>query len=227
MSCFSLRLSLRLCAFARNYFLTALGILVLLCIDAHANVPARVTISIVTPGEAKVEAELSAPARSWSFRNAYAGALSFAERVKDFRASGASVQDAGAKKIASGEFRSEHDATRIAYTVDLSTASAADVPHTSWLTGGRGFLMFADLIPGDIESLAAEFKLPSGWMIESSLSPDKDGRYDVLEPEKAVFIVGNSLRKTSNTNLELVVNGTWPFKDNKAFDAATQVMKHY
>ena len=164
---------------------------------------------------------MSSAARSWSFRNAYAGALGFAERVKNFRAAGE------VKKIASGEFRSDQDATRISYTVDLSSANAADVPHISWLTASRGFFMFADLIPRDIEHLSAEFKLPSGWMIESSLSPDKDGRYEVLEPEKAVFIVGDSLRKTSNTNLELVATGTWPFKDNKALDAATQVIKQY
>ena len=187
-------------------------------LNVHAKT--RVTISVVTPGEVKVEAELTVPARSWSFRNAYAGALGFAERVKDFRAT-------GAKKIASGEFRSDQDATRITYTIDLSSATAADVPHVSWLTAGHGFLMFADLIPRDIESLSAEFKLPPGWTIESSIPPDKDGSYEVLEPEKAVFIVGNSLRKTSNTNLELVVSGTWPFKDNKALDAATQVMKQY
>ena len=196
-------------------------------IAVQASTPAKVTISVVTSGEVKVEAELSAPARSWSFRNAYAGMLGFAERVKDFRATGASGQDAGAKKIASGEFRSERDATRIAYLVDLSSTGIADVPHISWLTSGRGFLMFADLIPRDIESLSVEFNLPSGWMVESSIPPDKDSRYEVPEPEKAVFIVGNSLRKTSNTNLELVVNGTWPFKENKAFDAATQVMKQY
>ena len=208
---------MRLCAFA--------GILCVAAINAQATV--TVTISVEGPGQVKVEAELSAPTRSWSFRNAYAGALGFAERVKDFRATGASGQDAGAKKIASGEFRSERDATRIAYTVDLSSASAVDVPHISWLTGGRGFLMFADLIPRDIEKLSAEFKLPFGWMVESSISPDKNGNYEVLEPEKAVFIAGNSLRKTSNTNLELVVSGTWPFKDEKTFDAATQVMKQY
>lgn len=224
----SLRLRLYLCAFARNFFIVLLFIRV---IDAHASVPARVTISVVTPGQVKVEAELVAPTRSWSFRNAYAGALGFAERVKDFRATGVSGQDAGVKKIASGEFRTERDATRISYTVDLSAASAADVPHISWLTSGQGFLMFADLIPRDIESLATAFKLPFGWTIESSISPDKDGRYEVTEPEDAVFIVGMSLRKTSNTigamPLDFVVSGTWPFKDNKAFDAATQVMKHY
>jgi len=184
-------------------------------------------ISVDTSGQAKVEAELSAPARSWSFRNAYAGALGFAERVKDFRATSDSDQDAGVKKSASGEYRSERDATRIAYTVDLSQLGAAEVPHTSWLAAGHGFLMFADLIPRDIETLSAEFKLPSGWMIDSSLAPDKDGRYEVLEPEKAVFILGNTLRKTSNANLELAVSGTWPFKDDKVFDAATQVMKYY
>jgi peptidase M1-like protein len=181
-----------------------------------------VTISIDSPSQVKVEAELSAPSRSWSFRNAYAGALGFAERVNDFRADGA-----GARKIASGEYRSERDATRITYTLDLSATTAAEVPHISWLTVGRGFLMFADLIPRDIENLSAEFKLPYGWMVESSISPDKDSRYEVAEPENAVFIVGNSLRKTSNTNLELVVSGIWAFKDAKALDAATQVMKQY
>ena len=220
----SLRLCAYLCAFARNFFIVWLFIRV---IDVHASVPARVVISVDSPSQVKVEAELPAPARSWSFRNAYAGALGFAERVKDFGAIGGSGEDAGAKKIASGEYRSERDATRITYTLDLSSTSAAEAPHISWLTVGRGFLMFADLIPRDIEKLSAEFKLPYGWMVESSISPGKDARYDVPEPENAVFIVGNSLRKTSNTNLELVVSGLWAFKDAEALDAATQVMKQH
>ena len=210
----------------RNLFIAFLFIHI---VDAHASVPARVTISVGV--QATVEAELPAPARSWSFRNAYAGALGFAERVKDFRATGPSGQDAGAKKIATGEFRSGRDATRITYTVDLATASAADVPHISWFTSERGFLMFADLIPRDIESVSAEFKLPFGWTIESSLSPDKVGRYEVPEPEDAVFLVGTALRKTSDTisgmPLDFVISGAWPFKEKRAFNAATQIMKQY
>jgi hypothetical protein len=170
--------------------------------------------------------ELSAPARSWSFRNAYAGALGFAERVNDFHIRDTSA-DLGVIKSASGEYRSVNDAGRIAYAVDLSNTSAADVPHISWLTNDRGFLMFADLLPRDIENLSVGFELPAGWTIESSISPNKEGRYEVVEPEKAVFVVGNSLHKTSHTNLELVVSGTWPFKDNQALDAAMQVMKRY
>jgi hypothetical protein len=212
------------CSFARNFFIILLFLRVT---DAYASGPARVTISIDSPTQVTVEAELPVPTRSWSFRNAYAGALGFAERVKDFRAGEGSGQDAGAKKIASGEFRAERDASRILYTLDLSSATGAEVPHISWLTVGRGFLMFADLIPRDIENLSAEFKLPFGWMVESSISSDKNSRYDVSDPENAVFIVGSSLHKTSNTNLALVVSGMWAFKDAKALDAATQVIKQY
>ena len=181
--------------------------------------------------------------RSWSFRNAYASALGMAERIKDFRAIGSDGKDAQTKKSAAGEFRSELDATKITYAVDLSVASAADVPHISWLNAGGGFLMFADLIPRDIDSLSAEFKLPFGSTLESALSPDKDGRYEVPQPEDAVFLVGNtrvnslqnplgnSLHKKSDTvdgmAVDLVVTGTWPFKDDKAFEAATQIMKQY
>ena len=224
--CSSLRFSLRLCAFARNLFFVFLFIQV---IDAHASTPARVVISVDASGQAKVEAELSAPARSWSFLNAYAGALGFAERVKEFRATSESGQDAAAKKIASGEYRSERDATRITYTVDLSQVSASEVPHVSWLAAGNGFLMFADLIPRDIETLTADFKLPFGWGLESSVIPDRDNHYGVADPEKAVFVVGTALRETlaGDSSLHVVVSGTWPFKIAQVFYAATEVMKYY
>jgi hypothetical protein len=222
----SLRLRSCLCAFARNFFIVLLFVPT---VAVWASTPAKITISVVTAGDVKVEAELPAPARSWSFRNAYAGALGFAERVKDFRATNASGQDAGVKKSASGEYRSERDATRIAYTVDLSQANVTEVPHVSWLVPGRGFLMFADLIPGDIETLSAEFKLPFGWTLESSVLPDKDSHYAVLDPESAVFVVGNTLREiiAGDSSLHLVVSGAWPFKDAKVFSAATEVLKYY
>src|SRR5438045_6057908 len=101
--------SLRLCAFAGNCFV------ILLCVGtagAQAKLRSRATISIAWPAAVKVDAELLSPTRSWSFRNAYAGVLGIAERVSDFRA-----QDMVVKKIATGEFRSDLDATRISYTV--------------------------------------------------------------------------------------------------------------
>ncbi|HJS23402.1 MAG TPA: hypothetical protein VJ751_03465 [Pyrinomonadaceae bacterium] len=184
-----------------------------------------------TPGEVQIEAELPAPTRSWSFRNAYAGVLGMAERVGGFRATGTAGQDALVKKSAAGEFRSELDANRITYTVKLSEPRTTDVPYVSWLAEDRGFLMLADLIPQDIETLSAEFKLPTGWTIESSIVSDSNGRYTIFEPQKAVFLSGRSLRKTSNTldgmALDVVLSGKWPFKEAEALTVASTVLQKY
>src|SRR5215208_6956514 len=55
----------------------------LACVDVRAGVPSRVTISVPASGELRVEAELTTPQRSWSFRNAYAGILGIAERIEN------------------------------------------------------------------------------------------------------------------------------------------------
>ena len=223
------RLSLRLCAFAGNC------LVILLCagmLKAQDNPQSRLTLSVPATGVIKVEAELSAPGRSWSFRNAYASALGLAERVEDFRAFEASGQDARVKKSAVGEFRSELDATRISYTVKLSEPRPEHLPHVSWLDGDRGILMFADLVPIDIEKLSCKFTLPTGWSVESAVAPDANGQYQVSDPLKAVFLVGSLLRKRSNTVngmlLDTVVSGMWGFKDEDAWKTAAKVMqKHF
>jgi len=215
--------SLRLCAFAGNCFV------ILLCVStagAQAKLQSRVTISIASPSTIKVDAELLSPTRSWSFRNAYAGVLGIAERVSDFRA-----HDVAVRKIASGEFRSDLGATRISYTVKLSEPHPLDVSHLSWLVGDRGILMFADLIPIDLETLSVSFILPTGWMIESSITRDANGGYEVAEPEKAVFLVGRSLRRTTKTiddmTFDSLLSGTWPFKDSDVLRSAAPVIKRY
>lgn len=204
-------------------------LLVLLCAGvgaAQRTVHSRVKISLADPGQINVEVELSTPGRAWSFRNAYAGVLGIAERIEDFRAVDAVVEHAAA-----GEFRSDREAGGISYKVKLSTPTLPAVSHLSWLVEDRGFLMFADLIPREVHSLSAAFVLPAGWKVESSLSPDANGRYEVASPEKAVFFVGNSVRKTSNTidgmQLDLVLSGVWKFKDADALRTAGRVIKKY
>ena len=203
--------------------------MILLCAGVGAakqTVHGRVKITLGAPSEINVEAELSTPVRSWSFRNAYAGVLGIAERIENFRA-----VDAVVEKAAAGEFRSDREAGRISYTVKLPKPTLAAVSHLSWLVDDRGFLMFADLIPREVHSLSAAFVLPEGWKVESSFSPDADGRYEVASPEKAIFFVGNSVRKTSNTidgmQLNLVLSGVWKFKEGAALQTAGKVMKKY
>jgi hypothetical protein len=201
----------------------------LLSIVAFAG--ARVSISIPATGHLTVDAEFSTTTRSWSFRNAYAGALGIAERIEEFRAFGFAGRDARVSKSAAGEFRSELDATRISYTVRLSDPRPSDVPYVSWLAADQGLVMFADLLPLEMESVSVEFKLPSGWSVESSVSSDANGRYEVKKPQKAVFLIGSSLQKRADIVdgmvLHTVLSGTWRFKDKDASKAATRVMGKY
>jgi len=213
-----LRFALRLCAFALLLFSGNM--------HAHAKVRDLVTISITKPDEIKVEAELSTPMRSWSFRNAYAGVLGIAERVQSFQAA-----DAVVEKAATGEFRSDRTASRISYTVKLPKPTLADVTHFTWIAGDHGLLMFADLIPLEIQSVSAAFVLPHEWSVESPFSRGNNGRHEVEQPEKAVFFVGRALRKSSNTvagmPLDVVLSGKWPFTERDALDPATTVMQKY
>jgi len=215
----SLRLSLRLCAFAGEIIFLLLCLFVL---NGSTNANTRVTISLLSPGHVAVRADLDSPSNSWSFRNAYAGVLGIAERADDFRAITRSGQDARAKKIATGEFRSDLEATRITYNVRLSEIDAASVSHVSWLTSDYGVLMLADLLPQDFTDPSIDFTLPAGWQVKTS---------DTRPDEKAVFLVARSLRKTSTTvdqtPLDLVVSGAWQFKDSEALKAAGKVLKKY
>jgi len=208
-------------------FLTCSFFFLLTLVSANiVTAQSRVTISVNDPGQIKVDAELSRPINSWSFRNAYAGVLGIAERIEDFRA-----VDADVRKAAVGEYRSERESSRISYTVKLPKPTLADVSHVTWLTDDRGVLMLADLLPIEVHSLSATFVLPESWTVESSFSRDANGRYEVAEPEKAVLCIGRALRKSS-TNvqgmpLDIVLSGNWPFKERDVSDRATRVMEKY
>jgi hypothetical protein len=197
-------------------------------VSAQAKLRSYVEISISSPGQIKIVAQLSEPVNSWSFRNAYAGVLGVAERIEDFRA-----VDANVRKAATGEFRSDRKASRISYTVKLPTPTLADVSHFSWLGEDRGFLMFADLIPVEVVGVSAQLILPVGWHAESSSPRNVDEIYEVSEPEKAVFYVGRDgdLRESSTTvegmPLDVVLSGKWSFKDRDALESATSVMQRY
>ena len=208
-------LPFRLCVFA--------GVLFVCVFSVQASDPARVTITMLTPGEVRIEAQSSTPASTWSFRNAYAGILGIAERIGDFRATTSSEQDADVKKIATGEFRSELPANKIDYRVNVSRAGAADVSHVSWIVGDYGLLMLGDLLPREFTSVSVRFELPPGWSVASSSSGDV--------AEEAVFFVGRSFRQAGKNvegvKVTTLLGGTWPFKDRDALSAASKVMTNY
>jgi len=190
-----------------------------------------VKISVSSPAEIRIRIESLSPGSEWSFRNAYAGVLGLAERVEQFRALGPTGADLNAKKIATGEFRSNAGAETIEYVVKLPPPGAPDVAHVSWIAGESGFLMLADLLPELLPDVVVELTLPSGWTAQSVYEADKNGKIHVLQPEKTVFLIGRTLRKQSKRvgggMLNFVVDGSWPFKDAVVLKAATKVLEKY
>jgi hypothetical protein len=197
---------------------------------SQAIVTQSVTIKLSLPGKVQIEAQSSTPANSWSFRNTYAGILGIAERIEDFRAITASDQDAGGKKIATGEFRSDQPASKITYRVNVSKPTAADVSHVSWIGGDYGLLMLADLLPQDFTSVSIRFELPGGWGVDGANSADAD-LHQVVAPERAIFLIGRSFHKAQgsvdNIPVTTLVGGSWRFKERDALSSATKVMKSY
>lgn len=203
---------------------------ILICLAQGASAQNRLTISIPTSGEVKIEAEFP-PAQSWSFRNSYANTLGLAERVDKFQAFDDSNYSTPVKKIVAGVFQTELPASKISYSVKLATPVSSGLSHVSWLTDDRGYLMLADLLPTNFESLAVRFNLPAGWSAESSIAPDDSGAFQVTEPVTSVFFVGRSLRKVSTnvegTKFDVVLSGKWSFKDSDALKTAAKVMERY
>ena len=222
-------LPLRLCAFAREILSSACAVVAIMClpaVTAFANGQQTVTINVSPSGQVRIEANAESPAKSWSFRNSYAGILGIAERIDDFRAVTSSEQDAKARKIATGEFRSELDAGKISYRVNVSKPAAGDVSHVSWIAGDYGLLMLADLLPEDFKSVSVRFELPAGWSVASGDSGNTN-----FDAEKAIFFVGRSFRQAGKSvegmRVTAVLGGTWPFKDRDVLSAATKVVKNY
>lgn len=190
-----------------------------------------VKIAVSSPAEVKIRIESISLGREWSFRNAYAGVLGLAERIEQFRAFAPDGSDLNAKKIATGEFRSNGIATTIDYVVKLPPPGAANVAHVSWIAGESGLLMLVDLLPQRLPGVVVEFSLPAGWTAQSVYEADKDGKHNVLLPEETVFLIGRTLRKqgkrVAGGAFNFVVDGSWPFKDAVVLKAATKVLEEY
>ena len=199
-------------------------------LDAQASTP-RVRVSLAIPSEIKIEVDGLEPASSWSFLNAYAGAIGLGERIENFQAlrSGQSVTVA---KVASGEFRSDAPADLVRYVVQTAS-HLAYLPYVSGLTEDQGVLLPADLLPESLSNteLAIQFDLPEGWRVESSLSPEGSNRYRVRRPERSAFLAGPGLRvenkSVKGVPMRVVIMGQWPFGDKTVLKTASDVLEQY
>lgn len=170
------------------------------------------------------------PARSWSFRNTYGNIVGLSDRIQNVRGSDAQGVTVPLVRDAPGEFRSTQDLTEISYEVNLTRPlRLADLSRVSWLDAELGLLMLGDLLPQQSnKSIDLILDLPHSWDSASSISATAIGRYRVENAEKAVFVVGKSVRqkrvRLRSAGFTFITIGSWPFSDSAAVKVAEKLI---
>jgi hypothetical protein len=197
----------------------------------------EVTIEILPESNA-VSVQVSGEAlKTWSFRDAYAGAIGLGRRVRNFQALDTPGARNSVRELAPGHFELGAHASSVSYEVNLSPPSrASDAAFVSWLTKERGILRLSDLLPvRSVQpgSVARDVQLrinkPAGWAEYSDNEVTALRAYQYSDPDAAIIIVGKnvrrSVRNTSGHLFKLLVEGAWAFSDEEAMDTLLKVIR--
>ena len=213
----------------------SIAFLCLLCLAHVASARAlevKITVASVNPARVRVEGRRDEASTAWSFLNTYAGATNLAERIENltlYDESGATVV---ARKLAPGEFTTERPATRFAYELKLDPpAFVSDTSHVSWLAADHGLLMLGDILPLTQNGAQVELSLPVGWRASTVETNKAEGKFDVTDAARAVFLVGRNVaerrERVGGMTFTLATVGDWAFGEGEAADAATDILKNY
>lgn len=192
----------------------------------------KISVSSVAPPRVRVEGARTNGARAWSFLNAYAGVIGLGERVDNLSLADAGGQAVGVRKLAPGEYEAEREAARFSYDVKLDPPPRpGDAAHVSWLTGERGLLMLADLLPSPLGEAKVRLDLPAGWAVSSAESLNASRQYEIADAGKAVFLIGRdvSSRTARRGAMEYasVMTGAWAFDGDEAARTVDDILKDY
>lgn len=196
----------------------------------------RMEVVPSTPGRLLIEAS-GPPSSTWSFPDSYGGALGLASRVEKFQLFDSQDREISVRKLAPGQFASDHPATKFKYEMQISPpARASDAALVSWLDSDRGVLMIGDLLPAfqphrpDYRSrISVRLELPSGWVAHSTEAKNSSGEFDVADADRALIAIGRKLRASTRPILDksftFVTDEQWAFADYEALDLAVRVLR--
>jgi predicted metalloprotease with PDZ domain len=198
---------------------------------------ARIVVTSLEPASIRVDVELPGATSVLSFRNTYGGVLGLGERIEKVATSSAGGEAIPARKLAPGEFQTVEDFTRVSYAVSLAEPSRpVQMSHVSWLNRDQGLLMLADLLPQSAKSSGnssaqIQLDIPPGWTVASNVKKEGIGRYSTDDLDKAVFLIGSSLRaksqKIGSTSVSIVTSSQWPFSDADVLKIAGKIIEGY
>jgi len=204
----------------------------------------RIEIRLVPESSRVIIEGRCLPTKVWSFPDSYGGILGLGGRVEGLRLFDSAVTEISYRQIAPGQFASAAAASRFQYEVRLTPSIAAsDAAKISWLNVERGLLMLNDLLPipsPDITRVTAfgrpgtnrvtiQFRLPTGWAIQSNENQTQESDFEVTDFNHAVFVAGSHLRVSRTTvsgmAFSLIADGDWAFTDSEASELAAKVLK--
>ncbi|MFY9622655.1 MAG: hypothetical protein WAM70_11705 [Pyrinomonadaceae bacterium] len=199
----------------------------------------EVTIEILPESNA-VRVEISGvPQKTWSFRDAYAGAIGLGRRVRKFQSLDTPGARNSVRELAPGHFELGASASSVSYEVDLSPPSrAADAAFVSWLAKERGILRLSDLLPlrsvqpGSVaRDVQVMINTPQGWGAFSDEEVTALRAYRFTDSDSAIIIVGKNVRRSvrnaSGNLFKLLVDGAWAFSDEEAMDTLLNVVRQH
>lgn len=214
------------------------GVLLLLMSPGNVKAQglrARIVITSLQPASIRIDVELPGATNVLSFRNSYGGVLGLGERIEKVATSNAGGQLIQARKLAPGEFQTAEEFTRVSYDVSLAEPlRSVQMSHVSWLNRDQGLLMLADLLPQSKSSNSSaqiQLDIPPGWTAASNLKQEGFERYSTSDSDKAVFLIGSSLRaktqRIGSTNFSIITSSQWPFSDADVLKIAGKIIAGY
>jgi hypothetical protein len=161
--------------------------------------------------------------RDLSFVRSIAGIQGLGERISDLKLIDARNIVINYKSPVPGEYVSDSAFASWSYSVDLSARKeAAAAAHVSWISGGRGMLMFNDILPlfgaGQPVTGKVQITLPKGWRVSENLG-------DIITSDdlhNEVAAIGTDLRtlsvNTEETAISLNIDDSWLFTGEEAVE---------
>jgi hypothetical protein len=200
--------------------------------SAASTLDVKITVVSANPERVRVEGRRTDSSVAWSFRNIYGNAGGLADRIENLTLYDESGAPVDIRKLSPGEFTAARAATRFAYDIKLDPpAFISDSSHVSWLGPDYGVLMLGDILPLPLKDAGVEISLPAGWRVSSVETKSIEGKFEVADAERAVFLVGRDVRerkaRVGALTFTLASAGEWAFDDNEAADSAADILKIY
>jgi len=206
--------------------LYAVLIAAVLCLQIFTNASGQVfdaKIEIGAASRATVSGrfirtdELRSP-RNLSFEGRGTGMDHPAARITNLALLDSTGHNLNFRKLIDGEYLADRDVAAWRLEMDLAPLKdRAAGANASWISGERGLLMAADLLPVNARFGKIQFELPGGWELHGPNSDDGNVRDDV-------FAIGKGWDRTgAGSGPTLLINGKWHFTSAEAAEMAEEI----